>query len=237
MPAGDLAPAGLVANAPELSAGAELSPDATGIDDEEEIGQQDLFAGRADQKEFKEASRLSATPSAVWWTALGADVGLVGLFLPWVSSPPLTADAFHRDLPWVVTGTELGTTGGSLPHGLIFALGLLTAVALTYLGRGRPAGTAAAGSVVGLVILDFVALRAAVADFGLIDLGLGIYLTTAGGLAATVGAFMSSGANVELETATDTDSSPPKDAEMLASTTAQTDQAEAPLNVATAALN
>lgn len=96
---------------------------------------------------------------------------------------------------------------------------------------------AAAGSVVGLVVLDFVALRAAVADFGLIDLGLGIYLTAAGALAATVGAFMSSGADVEPDTATDADSTPPEDTQPVASTPAQTDQVEAPMNVATAALN
>jgi hypothetical protein len=48
---------------------------------------------------------------------------------------------------------------------------------------------------------------------------------------------MSSGADVELETEADIDSSPPEDAEMLTSATAQPDQAEAPMKVATAALN
>jgi hypothetical protein len=143
----------------------------------------DLLVGSADDSGL--TARLDATPRSTLVSGVALVVGVIALFLPWMSSDFGWANSFDADLPWMWTGGDFASARtGTLGHGLIFAL-LFAVALLAVIGRlpnRRLSLMAIGGLVVVLAAADYLSFSGSVGTVAGLSVGFGLYTMVLAGL-------------------------------------------------------
>ena len=136
---------------------------------------------------------LSDTPKSALVGVASMVLGLVALFLPWMTSTFGSAGPFDASLPWMFSGGDLSAgVSGTIGHGWLYLILIaLGAASLSGKMRNQKAGTMAAGGLIVLLTaanyMQFSGSTGDVVASGIgIGIGYGLYLMVVAGIGVLV---------------------------------------------------
>jgi len=136
---------------------------------------------------------ISDVPKHILIGAGAVLVGVVSLFLPWMTSSMGSSGAFSALLPWLLTGGDLTTgTSGIIGHGVLYVLlfGIAAAGLSGKLPRGKVVTMAVGGVVTVLTALNYMQFSGNTGDIAgpgsALAIGFGVYTMLVAGIGIVV---------------------------------------------------